>query len=160
ARLRTWYLEQGAQVEQFEAVRAVRSDYPVQFARRMEAVRRFAELEGAEALAAANKRIGNILKKAGKVDTRVNPELLQQAAERDLWAAWQAMAGEVEKAVQAGEFIAAIEQLATLRPAVDAFFDQVMVMVEEPALRANRLALLATIKGAFDRIADLSKLSV
>jgi len=90
----------------------------------------------------------------------VNPELFQEMAERDLWAAWQAMASEVEAAVTAGDFIAAIERLAALRPAVDAFFDQVMVMAEDEALRANRLALLATIKGAFDRIADLSKLSV
>ena len=160
SRLRAWYLEQGVTAEQFEAVRAVRSDYPVHFARRMEAVRRFAELEGAEALVAANKRIGNILKKAGAVETTVNPDLFQEAAERDLWADWQAMAGAVDAALAEGDFIAAIEKMAALRPTVDAFFDQVMVMAEDEALRANRLALLATIKGAFDRIADLSKLSV
>ncbi|WP_294948673.1 glycine--tRNA ligase subunit beta [Sulfurivirga sp.] len=159
SRLKAWYQEQGVSVEQFEAVRAVRSDRPVQFARRIEAVRRFAELEGAEALAAANKRIGNILRKAGTVSAEVNPDLFEADEERALWAAYTALAEEVDAAVAAGDFVAAIEKLATLRPAVDAFFDHVMVMAEDAALRANRLALLATLKAAFDRIADLSRLS-
>ncbi len=159
SRLKAWYQEQGVSAEQFEAVRAVRSDRPVQFARRIEAVRRFAELDGAEALAAANKRIGNILKKAGAVSAKVNPDLFEADEERALWAAYTALADEVDAAVAAGDFVAAIEKLATLRPAVDAFFDHVMVMAEDAALRANRLALLATLKAAFGRIADLSRLS-
>lgn len=159
SRLRAWYLEQGATAEQFEAVRAVRSDLPLQFDQRMQAVRRFAELEGAEALTAANKRIGNILKKAGEVSAAVAPEHFEAEEEKALWAAYQALNQEVAQMVQAGAFTAAIERLATLRPAVDAFFDHVMVMAEDETLRQNRLALLATLKASFDQVADLSKLS-
>ncbi len=159
SRLRAWYLEQGATAEQFEAVRAVRSDLPLQFDQRMQAVRRFAELEGAEALAAANKRIGNILKKAGAVSATVAPEHFEAEEEKALWAAYQALSQDVVQMVQAGAFTAAIERLATLRPAVDAFFDHVMVMAEDETLRQNRLALLATLKASFDQVADLSKLS-
>ena len=160
SRLRAWYQEQGATAEQFDAVRAVPSRKPIQFARRMEAVRRFAELEGAEALAAANTRIGNILKKADAVPAAVDEALFEAEAERALWQEFSLLKPQVDAAIEAGDFVAAMEQLATLRPAVDAFFDHVMVNVDDPALRANRLALLAAIKGAFDRIADLGKLSL
>lgn len=159
SRLRAWYMEKGITASQFEAVRAVPSDSPLQFHQRMLAVRHFSELEGAEALAAANKRISNILKKAGKVATQVNPELFASEQEAALWTAYQALAPEVEALLAQGDFKAAIEQLATLRPVVDAFFDHVMVMAEDEALRNNRLALLATLKASFDQIADLSKLS-
>ncbi len=160
SRLRAWYLEQGATPEQFEAVRAVPSRKPIQFARRMDAVRRFSTLEGAEALAAANKRIGNILKKADAVPDAVDESRFEADEERQLWQAFMQLKPQVDAAIEAGDFVAAMEQLATLRPVVDAFFDHVMVNAEDPALRANRLALLAQIKAAFDRIADLGKLSV
>ncbi|SIO08227.1 glycyl-tRNA synthetase beta chain [Sulfurivirga caldicuralii] len=159
SRLRAWYLEQGATPEQFEAVRAVPSRKPIQFARRMDAVRRFSTLEGAEALAAANKRIGNILKKAERVPDSVDESRFEADEERQLWQAFMQLKPQVDAAIEAGDFVAAMEQLATLRPVVDAFFDHVMVNAEDPALRANRLALLAQIKAAFDQIADLSKLS-
>jgi glycyl-tRNA synthetase beta chain len=112
------------------------------------------------ALAAANKRISNILKKAGGVvEARVNAALLQEAAEIALAAALKAAAPAADAAWAAGDYTAHLQALAALKAPVDAFFDAVMVNAADPALKANRLGLLATLHAAMNRVADLSKLA-
>ena len=114
------------------------------------------------ALAAANKRVGNILKKAeveGPVDAHVNPELLQEKAEQDLFAALQRFVPEANAQFDAGDYTASLQTLAALRAPVDAFFDGVMVNADDPALKANRLALLQQLHTAMNRVADLSRLA-
>ena len=125
-----------------------------------DAVRAFAALPEAQALAAANKRIGNILKKAERADAHVSEKLLQEEAEKALYEALAEALPDVERALGKAngkrDYAAALTRLAKLRPAVDAFFDGVMVNAEDPSLRNNRLALLAGLRGLFTRIADLS----
>ena len=119
-----------------------------------------AEAKKAQALAAANKRVGNILKKAeGAVDAQVNPALLQEAAEKALAEALETVGPKAEAAFAAGDYAACLQALAALKAPVDAFFDGVMVNAEDPALKANRLGLLATLHAAMNRVADLSKLA-
>jgi glycyl-tRNA synthetase beta chain len=127
---------------------------------RIEAVRAFAALPEAPALAAANKRVGNILKKAdGEVLAQVNPALLQEAAEQALAAALAQVAPQADAAFVAGDYTASLQALAALRTPVDAFFDDVMVNAEDPALKANRLGLLKTLHEAMNRVADLGRLA-
>ena len=127
---------------------------------RLAAVRVFAALPEAPALAAANKRIGRILKKsegaapAGNVDAA----LLQEPAEKALFDALQSVAAEAGKRHDAGDYAGELQTLAALRAPVDAFFDEVLVNAEDAALRANRLALLATLHAAMNRVAELSRL--
>ncbi len=128
--------------------------------KRLAAVRAFAQLPEAAALAAANKRVGNILKKAeGTVEAKVNPALLQVDEEKALHAAINAIAARADKAWADGDYTANLQALAALKEPVDAFFDKVMVNAEDPALKANRLGLLATLHNAMNRVADLSKLA-
>jgi glycyl-tRNA synthetase beta chain len=128
--------------------------------RRLSAVRAFAALPEAPALAAANKRIGNILKKAdGAVEAKVDDALLQEAAEKALANALKSVAPAADAAWAAGDYTANLQALAALKAPVDAFFDGVMVNAEDPALKANRLGLLATLHAAMNRVADLSKLA-
>jgi glycyl-tRNA synthetase beta chain len=128
--------------------------------KRLAAVRAFAQLPEAPALAAANKRVGNILKKAeGTVDSKVNPALLQVEEEIALHIAINAIAARADLAWANGDYTANLQALATLKDPVDAFFDKVMVNAEDPALKANRLGLLATLHNAMNRVADLSKLA-
>ena len=129
--------------------------------RRLEAVRAFASLPEAPALAAANKRISNILKKSEgtEANASVDPALLQEPAERDLHAALQSIATTADAQFTAGDYAASLQSLAALRAPVDAFFDGVMVNAEDPALRANRLALLGQLHNAMNRVADLSRLA-
>jgi glycyl-tRNA synthetase beta chain len=127
---------------------------------RLQAVRAFAALPESPALAAANKRIGNILKKAGEVDAHVNPALLQEDAEKNLYAAMQKLLPISEAQFKSGDYTASLQTLAALRAPVDAFFDGVMVNAEAMDLRLNRLGLLKMLHVAMNRVADLSRLAV
>ncbi len=152
--------EQGYSAQEVDAVLALRPQRLGEVAKRLAAVRAFASLSEAPALAAANKRVGNILKKAdGLVEARVDAALLAEAAEKDLASALQLVAPQADTAWAAGNYTANLQALAALKAPVDAFFDGVMVNAEDPALRANRLGLLATLHQAMNRVADLSKLA-
>ncbi|HSV53551.1 MAG TPA: glycine--tRNA ligase subunit beta, partial [Burkholderiaceae bacterium] len=126
---------------------------------RLTAVRAFAALPEAPALAAANKRIANILKKADKADAHVSELLLQEPAEKALYAAMLEVVPAADAKFEAGDYTGSLQALAALRTAVDAFFDGVMVNAEQADLRLNRLGLLATLHQAMNRVADLSKLA-
>ncbi len=158
-RLRAYYHDQGVGADVFDAVSAHRPTQPYDFARRILAVQAFRALPEAESLAAANKRISNILKKVeGKLPERMDTGLLKEPAERALADAVQSLQGEVHALFDQRDYTAALQRLASLRAPVDAFFDSVMVMAEDAALRDNRLALLNTLHGLFLRVADLSRL--
>jgi len=158
-RLRAYFLERGHAHDTFEAVLAQRPTRPADFAARIAAVDTFRELPEAESLAAANKRISNILRQAGgHAAGPVDGERLVEPAERALDARVDSLAGEVAPLLAAGEYADGLMRLAALREPVDTFFDQVMVMDEDPDLRANRLALLARMRNLFLEVADLSQL--
>jgi glycyl-tRNA synthetase beta chain len=128
--------------------------------KRLAAVRAFASLPEAPALAAANKRVGNILKKAeGAVEAKIDPALLKEPAETALANALKFVAPSADAALASGNYTANLQALAALKAPVDEFFDKVMVNAEDPALKANRLGLLATLHAAMNRVADLSKLA-
>ena len=151
--------EQGFSAQEVDAVLAHRPQRLADVQKRLEAVRAFAALPEAQALAAANKRVGNILKKADEpVSAKVNDALLQEQAEKDLYAALQTVAPKAHQQFAAGDYTASLQTLAALRAPVDAFFEHVMVNAEDPALKANRLGLLATLHDAMNRVADLSRL--
>lgn len=151
--------DQGHGPAEVDAVIAVRPPWK-QVKPRLEAVRAFAALPEAPALAAANKRIGNILKKAdGAVDPHVSEVLLKEDAEKALYAATRELAPAAKAKFEAGDYTGSLQTLAALRAPVDAFFDGVMVNAEETDLRLNRLGLLATLHGAMNRVADLSRLA-
>ena len=152
--------EQGYSAQEVDAVLALRPARLGEVARRLAAVRAFAALPEAPALAAANKRVGNILKKAeGEVRPEVRPELLQEAAESALAAALAEVAPLADQAFEQGDHTASLQALAALKGPVDTFFDQVMVNADDPALKANRLGLLARLHQAMNRVADLSRLA-
>ncbi|MCD6077339.1 MAG: glyS [Ramlibacter sp.] len=151
--------EQGYSSQEVEAVLALRPQRLGDVAKRLAAVRAFAALPEAPALAAANKRIGNILKKADKADPHVNEALLKEDAEKALHAATQQIAPKARAQFESGDYTASLQTLAVLRGPVDAFFDGVMVNAEETDLRLNRLGLLATLHQAMNRVADLSRLA-
>ncbi len=151
--------EQGFSAQEVDAVMAMRPSRLGQVNQFLSAVRAFAALPEAPALAAANKRIGNILKKAGEVDAHVNPALLQEDAERNLYAVMQRLVPESEAQFKAGDYTACLQTLAALRAPVDAFFDDVMVNAEEMDLRLNRQGLLKSLHVAMNRVADLSRLA-
>jgi len=167
-RLRAYYLEgAGAALpgraavttEMFDAVLAARPSSPVDFDARLKALSVFLELPEAGSLTAANKRIANILRKAnttpaGEVDVRQ----LRESAEVRLFDSMHGLRDSVASATAQREYTGALGRLAQLRPAVDAFFDEVMVMDENPQLRANRLSLLAQLQSLFAGVADLSRL--
>jgi len=152
--------EQGYSAQEVDAVIALRPQRLALVPRQIEAVRAFATLEQAPALAAANKRVTNILKKAGEVDPHVNEELLQEPAEKDLYTALQRFVPEANAQFDSGDYTASLQTLAVLRAPVDAFFDDVMVNAEELALRLNRQGLLKKLHMAMNRVADLSRLAV
>ncbi len=155
--------EQGYSAQEVDAVLALRPQRLALVERQLSAVRAFAALPEAPALAAANKRVGNILKKAeaeGPVDPHVNPELLQEQAEQDLYTALQRFVPEADAQFDAGDYTASLQTLAVLRAPVDAFFDDVMVNAEQMDLRLNRQGLLKGLHLAMNRVADLSRLAV
>ena len=158
-RLRGYYQEQGIGAAVVEAVAALKPSQPLDFERRVKAVAAFRQLTAAESLAAANKRISNILKKVdGELPQTVNADLLQLPAEQALAQAVQAQQDKVLPLFASGDYEAALLSLAELREPVDQFFDEVMVMADDVALKNNRLALLNSLRGLFLRVADLSVL--
>ena len=154
--------EQGYSSQEVDAALASRPRYLSDIPKRLEAVRAFARLPEAPALAAANKRIGNILKKAEAdeaVQAQVDGALLQEPAEQSLYAAMQQTVPQADAQFDAGDYTASLQTLARLREPVDAFFDGVMVNAEDAALRRNRQGLLKTLHLAMNRVADLSRLA-
>jgi glycyl-tRNA synthetase beta chain len=152
--------EQGYSALEVEAVVGLRPQRLGDIPRRLAAVRAFAALPEAASLAAANKRVGNILKKVdGAVAAKVDAALLKESAEVALNAALGQVKPQADAAFERGDYTASLQALAALKAPVDAFFDAVMVNAEDPALRANRLGLLATLHQAMNRVADLSRLS-
>ncbi len=150
----------GYSAEEIESVLSLRPVVPQLLLPRLKAVKSFRALPEAPALAAANKRVGNILKKAdGAVEAKVNPALLQVDEEKALHIAIKSISTKADKAWADGDYTANLLTLAALKDPVDAFFDKVMVNAEDPALKANRLGLLATLHQAMNRVADLSKLA-
>jgi glycyl-tRNA synthetase beta chain len=127
--------------------------------KRLDAVRAFAAMEESAALAAANKRIGNILKKSEEAPVALDEALLKEAAEQHLAGALKSVAPLADQLFENGEYAASLRELAVLKAPVDAFFDDVMVNAEDPAVRANRLALLRRLHTAMNRVADLSRLA-
>jgi len=151
--------DQGYSAQEVDAVLALAPTRLGDVPRRLAAVRAFAELPEAPALAAANKRVSNILKKSLGADAHVNPALLKEPAEQALHAAMLQVVPAADAQFAAGDHTGSLQALAALRAPVDAFFDGVMVNAEEIDLRLNRLGLLAQLHAAMNRIADLSKLA-
>lgn len=152
--------EQGYSANEVEAVLCMRPTQLYLVPKQLEAVRAFAALPESAALAAANKRVGNILKKVeGGVSGEVNATLLVEMPEQALHQALCLIAPRADAAFVAGDYTASLQELAGLRGPVDVFFDSVMVNSDDPALRANRLALLAQLHQAMNRVADLSRLA-
>lgn len=150
----------GHSAQEVDAVLSLSPSQLAEVPRRLNAVRYFASLAEAPALAAANKRIANILKKADEdVKAEVNDSLLQEAAEKALYQALADTKPKADQLFEAGDYTASLQALAVLKAPVDTFFDEVMVNAEDPALKANRLGLLATLHQAMNRVADLSKLA-
>jgi glycyl-tRNA synthetase beta chain len=151
--------EQGASAQEVDAVLALNPSLLREVPKRLEAVRAFSSLEEAPALAAANKRVGNILKKVeGNVDAKINDALLQEPAEKTLASTIARIKPEADALFESGDYTNSLKALAALKAPVDDFFDNVMVNADDPALKANRLGLLATLHQAMNRVADLSKL--
>ncbi len=159
-RLEGYYAEQGFSAQQFRAVATLQPVSLADFDARLKAIAAFARLPEAAALAAANKRARNILKKAeGAVPAEVNPALLGEAAEKNLAQALDAAIAATDAALAERDYVAVLTRLAALRPAVDAFFDEVMVNADDPAIRANRLALLQRLADRLGSIAAIELLS-
>ncbi len=159
ARFRASYQDDGIEVDVIQAVLARRPTRPADFDRRVKAVSHFRTLDAAEALAAANKRVSNILAKFdGQLNAAVDGTLLQDSAEQALAAKVAELESALAPLFAAGEYQQALSTLAGLRDVVDTFFEQVMVMAEDAALRLNRLTLLARLRNLFLEIADISLL--
>ena len=151
--------EQGYSAQEVDAVLALHPARLGQVSKLLPAVRAFAALPESPALAAANKRIGNILKKADEVDAHVNPALLKESAEQALYEVMERLLPESEALFKAGDYTGSLQTLAALRSPVDAFFDDVMVNAEEMDVRLNRQGLLKCLHVAMNRVADLSRLA-
>jgi glycyl-tRNA synthetase beta chain len=158
-RLRAFYQDGGIDLDLIEAVLAVRPTRLLDFDHRIQACQAFRQLPESQSLAAANKRIRNILKKTDQaIPEQVDTAKLVDAAEQKLAEQLKCLSAAVIPLMDAGDYTPALKQLAGLRESVDAFFDQVMVMAEDDSLRANRLALLQNLSMLFLRVADLSRL--
>lgn len=158
-RLKVYYTSQKIGVDVYDAVFVLRPTRPIDFDRRIHAVNEFRKLDEAESLAAANKRIGNILKKIeGKLPNLIDVKLLSESAEKQLHDELQKLSTEVNPKLDSGDYSGALKQLAALRDVIDQFFDQVMVMVDDEAIKNNRIALLSQLHGLFIKAADLSRL--
>ncbi len=152
--------EQSASPQEVDAVLSLTPDLLSEIPERLAAVRTFASLEEAPALAAANKRVGNILKKVeGTIEAKVNTNLLLEPAEIALNDALSKVKPLADSAFESGDYTTSLQSLAALKAPVDAFFDNVMVNADDPALKANRLGLLAILHQAMNRVADLSRLA-
>ncbi|HFG1577707.1 TPA: glycine--tRNA ligase subunit beta [Vibrio cholerae] len=160
-RFPTWYQDAGFSIDIIQAVLARNPTKPADFDQRVKAVSHFRALEEAEALAAANKRVGNILAKYdGELGEEIDLALLQEDAEKALAEAVEIMAEALEPAFATGNYQEALSKLAGLRAPVDAFFDNVMVMADDEALKKNRLTLLNKLRNLFLQIADISLLQI
>ena len=157
-RFRAWYQDEGIAVDVIQAVLARRPTRPADFDARVRAVSHFRALDSAEALAAANKRVSNILAKADAAIGEINLTACVEPAEKALAEAVLALRTEVQPLIAQGDYTAVLDKLANLRAPVDSFFDNVMVNAEDPALRQNRLAILNTLQGLFLQVADISVL--
>ena len=157
-RFRAWYQDEGIAVDVIQAVLARRPTRPADFDARVRAVSHFRTLDSAEALAAANKRVSNILAKADVAIGEINLTACVEPAEKALAEAVLALRTEVQPLIAQGDYTAVLDKLANLRTPVDNFFDNVMVNAEDPALRQNRLAILNTLQGLFLQVADISVL--
>ncbi|WP_329347520.1 glycine--tRNA ligase subunit beta [Vibrio natriegens] len=158
-RFNAWYKDEGFSVDIIQAVLARRPTKPADFDQRVKAVSHFRELEAAESLAAANKRVGNILAKFdGELAEEIDLSLLQEDAEKALAESVEVMTEALEPAFATGNYQEALSKLADLREPVDAFFDNVMVMADDEALKKNRLTLLNNLRNLFLQIADISLL--
>jgi glycyl-tRNA synthetase beta chain len=163
ARFESYLKEQGFSTLQVESVLARRPDQLGVVPQQLEAVKAFQALPEADSLAAANKRVANILKQAadkGESFSNVDRKALQEAAEIALFDALQKAAASANQLLDRGDYTGYLKTFAVLKTPVDAFFDKVMVMVDEKVLRQNRLALLADLRKAMNRVADISKLAV
>ena len=159
-RLSGWLREQGYSAQAVDAVVECHPEHWAEIPKRLAAVRAFAALPEAASLAAANKRVGNILKKSeGAGGSTVNAALLVEPAELGLHAALAQIAPRADAAFTAGDYTASLQLLAGLKAPVDAFFDGVMVNADDAALRANRLALLGALQASMNRVADLARLA-
>ena len=157
-RFRAWYQDEGIAVDVIQAVLARRPTRPADFDARVRAVSHFRTLDSAEALAAANKRVSNILAKADAAIGEINLTACVEPAEKNLAEAVLALRTEVQPLITQGDYTAVLDKLANLRAPVDNFFDNVMVNAEDPALRQNRLAILNTLQSLFLQVADISVL--
>ncbi|HHF5523974.1 TPA: glycine--tRNA ligase subunit beta [Haemophilus influenzae] len=157
-RFRAWYQDEGIAVDVIQAVLARRPTRPADFDARVRAVSHFRTLDSAEALAAANKRVSNILSKADAAIGEINLTACVEPAEKALAEAVLALRTEVQPLIAKGDYTAVLDKLSNLRTPVDSFFDNVMVNAEDPALRQNRLAILNTLQGLFLQVADISVL--
>ena len=157
-RFRAWYQDEGIAVDVIQAVLARRPTRPADFDARVRAVSHFRTLDSAEALAAANKRVSNILAKADAAIGEINLTACVEPAEKALAEAVLALRTEVQPLIAQGDYTAVLDKLANLRAPVDSFFDNVMVNAEDQVLRQNRLAILNTLQGLFLQVADISVL--
>ncbi|HAO25387.1 MULTISPECIES: glycine--tRNA ligase subunit beta [unclassified Methylophaga] len=159
-RLRGYAADAGHHGDVFEAVLALQPTRPLDFMHRMRAVSAFREMEQAEALAAGNKRIDNILRKnaAYEADLQLNPDLLEETAEQQLAETLKRVSADVGPMMQNADYTGVLRRLADMRDSIDAFFDEVMVMAEDEAIRHNRLALLNQTRALFLGVADISRL--
>ena len=163
-RLRGYYADQGFAADVFEAVAAVDPEHLLDFDHRLHAVAAFSHLPAAASLAAANKRVANILRKQTEEDGqplmvgKVDPAHFEHAAEKELAMALDAAKADSAAALGRGDYALVLNRLAALQPPVDAFFEQVLVNAEDPAVRRNRLALLGQLKAAFGAVADIALL--
>ena len=157
-RLRGYFIDQGVKPDTFEAVRSLKPTRLLDFDKRIQAVQTFRELIEADSLAAANKRISNILKKADNVNNKIDDSLFSEAAEKELHKQLSALEKVVTPKFESREYTQALTDLAQLRSTIDTFFDDVMVMDENEKVRNNRIALLAKVNRLFSTVADISLL--
>jgi len=158
-RLRSYLRERGFAQDEIEAVVSQNPTRIDQVVPRLEAVQVFRRLPEAESLASANKRIRNILKKTSVTQTAPDPAVLQEAAEKDLFAVTSKLTPRISSLWENRDYTEALRELAKVRKEVDTFFDQVMVMTDEPVIRNNRLALLSQLEHLLNQVADISKLT-
>ena len=158
-RLRAYYHDRGVEPDVFDAVSALKPSRPLDFDKRVRAVQAFRNMPEAESLAAANKRVSNILKKSGERSSAdVDTGLFDSSEEKALYATMADLRASVEPLFAAGDYEQALERLSALREPVDAFFDGVMVMADDEAVKNNRIALLSSMSSLFMQAADLSRL--
>lgn len=158
-RFRAWYQDEGHSVDVIQAVLALRPTQPADFDKRVKAVTHFRSLDAAESLAAANKRVGNILAKFdGELAADVDSSLLVEDAEKALATDIASTLAQLAPVFAEGDYQQALSELANLREPVDAFFDNVMVMADDEKLKVNRLTMLNQLRNEFLKVADISLL--